>query len=264
MLSRALARVASALFRAGPAKDEKIFSKKFSYPRKHVPASRHACTHHPYALASSIALAYNPRMNPVGNVSDGNSYSQEPQGESWTSFFLYLAIAGAIAFGIRTYIVAPYIVVGASMEPTFDNYHYLLIDKLTYRFAEPQRGDVLVLDLPQNESRALIKRLVGLPGDTVIIKDNHVIIEDAAHPQGFTLDEPYLSPENLGGATDIRVTLRPGEYYVLGDNRRVSSDSRIWGVLPKDDVVGRVFIRLFPFDKLGIFPGEARYQGGGM
>lgn len=186
--------------------------------------------------------------------------SQDTPRESWFSFFLYLVIAGAIALLVRSYVAAPYIVVGASMEPTFDNYHYLIIDKLSYRLEEPHRGDVVVLDLPQNESRALIKRLVGLPGETIIIANNTVTIKNAEHPDGFTLSEPYLAPENLGGPTDIRVTLTKDEYFVLGDNRRVSSDSRIWGILPKSDVVGRVFLRLFPFSDIGVFPGQARYD----
>lgn len=186
--------------------------------------------------------------------------SQDTPKESWLSFVVYLVIAGAIALGVRSYVAAPYIVVGASMEPTFDNYHYLIIDKLSYRLGQPQRGDVLVLDLPQNESRALIKRLIGLPGETVVIAGNTVTIKNTAHPDGFTLSEPYLAAENLGGPTDIRVTLKPDEYFVLGDNRRVSSDSRIWGVLPRQDIVGRVFVRLFPFADIGVFPGEARYE----
>jgi signal peptidase I len=198
-----------------------------------------------------------------------NSSSQEVQSSSSTdsasyaesrgSLIVYLIVAVGLALIIRFFVAAPYIVEGSSMEPTFYNYHYLIIDRLSYRFEEPQRGDVIVLDLPQNTSRALIKRVVGLPGDTVILKNETVTIKNTAHPEGFTLSEPYLDPHNLGGADGITLTLGDDQYFVLGDNRRVSSDSRIWGTLPREDIVGRVFLRLYPFNEIGILPGTARY-----
>jgi signal peptidase I len=86
-----------------------------------------------------------------------------------------------------------------------------------------------------------------------------VTIVNAEHPAGFTLDEPYLSPENLGGSTDMKVTLGPDQYFVLGDNRKVSADSRLWGTLPKKDIVGRVLLRLFPFSAINILPGKSNY-----
>ncbi len=177
------------------------------------------------------------------------------------SFFFYLVIALAIALVIRFFIAAPYIVVGSSMEPNFDNWNYLIVDRLTYDFESPQRGDVIVLDLPQDTGRALIKRIVGLPGETVQIsgKAPTVTIINDAHPEGMVLDEPYISPTNYGGASDITVTLAPDQYFVLGDNRKVSADSRLWGVLPRSDIVGRVLFRLYPFSGISIFPGEARY-----
>lgn len=147
------------------------------------------------------------------------------------------------------------------MEPTFEDWHYLIVDRVSYDFEEPQRGDIIIFDLPQDHSRALIKRVIGLPGDTVVLSgtDPTVTIINAAHPQGFTLSEPYLDPANYGGASDMRVTLGADQYFVLGDNRKVSADSRLWGILPKNDIVGRVFLRLYPFNDLGILPGEARY-----
>jgi len=175
------------------------------------------------------------------------------------SFFAYTIIALGLAIFIRFFVAAPYVVSGASMEPTFDNWHYLIIDRVSYRFEEPQRGDVIVFDLPQNESRALIKRVIGLPGDMVVIEGNAVIITSVQNPNGFTLKEPYLDPANLGGASTIRVTLGADEFFVLGDNRRVSADSRLWGILPRKDIVGRVFLRLYPLSEIGVLPGEARY-----
>jgi signal peptidase I len=147
------------------------------------------------------------------------------------------------------------------MLPNFQNWNYLIVDRLTYDFQAPQRGDVIVLDLPQETSRALIKRIVGLPGDTVVLTgpDPTITIINAANPSGFVLNEPYIDPANYGGVTDTRYTLGPDQYFVMGDNRVVSADSRIWGILPRSDIVGRVFLRLYPFNELGILPAQARY-----
>jgi signal peptidase I len=178
---------------------------------------------------------------------------------SFTSMVLYVVGAIVLAVAIRHFIATPYIVIGSSMEPTFYDYHYLIIDRVTYDFENPKRGDVIVLDLPQNTSRALIKRVIGLPGETVVLAGNTVTIKNSEHPDGFTLSEPYLDPADLGGATDMTVTLGPDQFFVLGDNRKVSADSRLWGTLPREDIVGRVLVRLYPFNKLGLFPGEERY-----
>lgn len=175
------------------------------------------------------------------------------------SLVVYTIVALGLALFIRFFIAAPYIVSGASMEPTFNDLHYLIVDRISYDFESPQRGDVIVFDLPQNTSRALIKRVIGLPGETVVLKGNDVTIINDAHPDGFTLEEPYLAAENLGGASDMRVTLGADQFFVLGDNRKVSADSRIWGTLPREDIVGRVFLRLFPLGSVGVLPGEARY-----
>lgn len=179
---------------------------------------------------------------------------------STRSLIVYTIAALGLAFFIRFFIAAPYVVSGASMIPTFYDYHYLIIDRVTYGFEEPQRGDVVVLDLPQDTSRALIKRVIGLPGETVELQGNEVTIVNAAHPNGFRLDESYVSPENYGGPTDMKVTLGPDQYFVLGDNRRVSADSRSWGVLPRQDIVGRAILRLFPFDQIGILPGTVHFD----
>lgn len=188
-------------------------------------------------------------------------HSSSPDASQGTqrSLVIYTLAALGLALFIRFIVASPYIVVGSSMEPNFDNYDYLIVDRLSYRFGEPERGDVVVLDLPQNTGRALIKRIVGLPGETIAIADDRVTISNAEHPDGFTLAEPYVSAENQGGAGGMRVALGPGQYFVLGDNRRVSSDSRSWGTLPREDIVGRVFLRLYPFNNIGVLPSEARY-----
>ena len=187
------------------------------------------------------------------------SASSDTRNSSQRSLVAYTILAIGLALVIRFFVAAPYIVSGSSMEPTFFNLHYLIVDRLSYDFESPQRGDVIVFDLPQDTSRALIKRVIGLPGETVVITGNAVTVINAANPQGFTLSEPYLDPADLGGTTNIRVTLGSDDFCVLGDNRKVSADSRLWGTLPRSDIVGRVFLRLFPFTKLGVLPGEARY-----
>jgi signal peptidase I len=191
--------------------------------------------------------------------------------DSYLSLAIYTLIALAIALLIRIFVAAPYVVDGTSMLPTFQNWNYLIIEKLTacvpftndcIYLGEPQRGDVIVLDLPQETSRALIKRVIGLPGDTVVISGTQptITIYNKANPNGFTLNEPYIDPANYGGPTNINVTLGANEYYVLGDNRDVSADSRTWGILPRQDIVGVVLLRLYPVTEFGIFPGEERFS----
>ena len=196
------------------------------------------------------------------------------QGSNGRGFAWYVMLALGLALFIRFFIAAPYVVSGASMEYTFDNWDYLITDRLSYRLTEPERGDVVVFCLPNTGEcslvqrvlhqewqapRTLIKRVIGLPGETVSVEGTSVHIVNTAHPEGFTLEEPYLTEENLGGPTGTNVTLAEGEYFVMGDNRRVSSDSRVWGTLPKEDIVGQVLVRLFPLSKIGILPGDATY-----
>ena len=180
---------------------------------------------------------------------------------SQTSFIAYSVVAVGIAIVIRLFIAAPYVVSGSSMEPNFQDWNYLIVDRISYDIGTPQRGDVIVLKLPEDTTRALIKRVIGLPGDTVVLSGTAptVTIINSAHPNGMTLTEPYISAENFGGQSDMRVTLAANQYFVLGDNRKVSADSRLWGILPASDIVGRVFVRLYPLNEFGFLPEEARY-----
>ena len=193
------------------------------------------------------------------NVPVMRNASSDTGNSSKGSIIVYTIAALGLAIFIRLFIAAPYIVSGASMENTFQDFNYLIVDRVSYDLGQPQRGDVIVFDLPENTSRALIKRVIGLPGETVVLDGAAVTIINAAHPDGFTLSEPYLSPENLGGSSNMRITLKADQYFVLGDNRRISADSRLWGTLPREDIVGRVLLRLFPLTEVGILPGEARY-----
>ncbi len=198
------------------------------------------------------------------------------QKESLTKGFAwYVILALGLALFVRFFIAAPYVVSGASMEYTFDNWDYLITDRISYRISPPERGDVIVFCLPGGGEcslvqrimdqewqapRTLIKRVIGLPGETVSVSGGEVRIVNAEHPEGFRLDEPYLTAENIGGPSGTNTTLDEGEYFVMGDNRRVSSDSRVWGVLPQENIVGHVLVRLFPLSKIGAFPGDATYN----
>jgi len=157
-------------------------------------------------------------------------------------------IALVIIIPIRYYLIQPFFVRGASMEPNFSNGQYLVIDELSYRFEDPARGDVIVFKYPLNPSQYFIKRIIGLPGEEVKIRDGQVFIYDVDFAQEVTLDESsYLSGETftLG---QVNFSLGEREYFVLGDNRQSSSDSRRWGALPQDNIVGRVWLRAWPFN----------------
>ncbi len=195
----------------------------------------------------------------ISNGADVKNVPASSPDHKQGSMIGYTIIALGLALFIRFFVAAPYVVAGASMEPNFHDWQYLIVDRVTYYFQEPRRGDIIIFDLPQNTSRALIKRIIGLPGETVVISGQSVSIVNTQHTEGFTLAEPYLDPANLGGIHDQSITLGPDEFFVLGDNRRMSSDSRLWGTLPRKDIVGRVLLRLYPFDALSLLPAHSIY-----
>ncbi|MCI0619997.1 signal peptidase I [Candidatus Wolfebacteria bacterium] len=164
----------------------------------------------------------------------------------------FALIAVIIVVPLRLYIAQPFIVSGASMSPTFETGEYLIIDELSYHLREPRRGDVIVFRFPQNPSKFFIKRVIGLPNETVRTENGAVVVQNEKHPDGLTLYEPYLVTET---APFRSVTLGPTEYFVLGDNRPASSDSRIWGPLASDLVIGRAFVRLLPVARADVLPG---------
>jgi len=168
-----------------------------------------------------------------------------------TEVFLIAIIAVA---AIKYFLIQPFIVNGASMENMFSDGDYLLIDEISYRFQDPQRGDVVVFHSPQDYSVYYIKRIVGLPGETVDVENDQVKIENKEHPEGFLLDESYLSPlRSTGWVGSKRVTLGQTQYFVLGDNRLNSLDSRFWGPLEKSAIVGIVRLRLWPLNAIELF-----------
>ncbi len=165
----------------------------------------------------------------------------------------FSVIALLVVLPIRTFIAQPFIVSGASMETTFSTGEYLIVDQLTYRLEDPARGDVIVFRYPKDPSKYFIKRIIGIPGDTLRIEGKTVTLTNAEYPSGVVLEETYIHEMNPN--TTLTETLGEGEYFVMGDNRNASSDSRMWGILQRDKIIGRALLRLFPFSRFGVLPG---------
>lgn len=162
-------------------------------------------------------------------------------------------VALVVVLPIRLFVAQPFIVSGASMETTFSTGQYLIVDQLTYHLEEPKRGEVIIFRYPKDPSKFFIKRIIGIPGDTVSISGKEVRIINTEHPEGVLLEENYIL--NMRPSSTLTETLKEREYFVMGDNRDASSDSRIWGVLNRENIVGRAFLRLFPIHTVDIFPG---------
>ncbi len=153
-------------------------------------------------------------------------------------------IALLIVIPIRYFLFEPFFVRGASMEPNFQSGDYLIVDRISYRFREPQRGEVIVFRHPHNPAQRHIKRIIGLPGETVEIENGKVIIFSNSKDQ--VLNELNYLSFGIQTPGDIRVFLDEDQYFVLGDNRVASADSRRWGPLVQEYIVGRVFFRPWP------------------
>lgn len=185
-----------------------------------------------------------------------NNLPPEPQKENtFVEIVRFSAIALLIVIPIRMFIAQPFIVSGASMQETFQNGEYLIVDQVSYHLHSPERGDVVIFRYPKDPSKYFIKRIIGVPGDTLTITDSTVTIVNEAHPEGFVLNEPYIKSMRPG--VTITETLGDREYFVMGDNRDESSDSRVWGVLQEERIIGKAFIRLFPPQQFDILPGAA-------
>ncbi len=155
-------------------------------------------------------------------------------------------ISLAIILPIRYYLIQPFFVDGQSMVPNFHDKDYLLVDKLGYRLNQPERGDVVIFKYPQNPKEYFIKRIIGLPGETVEVRDNKVTIYNVQHPEGFVLDEHFYLAPTVVTTGYVRMKLDENGYFVLGDNRSASSDSRAWGELDRSFISGRGWLRIWP------------------
>ena len=167
-----------------------------------------------------------------------------------------VVISLAIIIPVRYFLIQPFYVKGASMEPNFHDHEYLIIDEISYRFNEPQRGDIIVFRYPFNPQEFFIKRLIGLPGETVQLRDGHVYVTNTEHPEGWQLPETYLDVNlQTNGFDQSSVELSADQYFVLGDNRYASKDSRSFGPVAKNFIIGRVVFRGWPFSKIQLFEG---------
>ena len=179
-----------------------------------------------------------------------------PQKESFLKEIVkFTLIAVAIVIPVRLFIAQPFIVSGASMDPTFSTGQYLIVDQVSYRFEDPSRDDVIIFKYPRDPETFFIKRIIGLPGETLKVVDGQVTIINNEHPEGLVLTESFISEKHKTYET-FNVTLGDDEYFVMGDNRAQSSDSRAWGPLEEKYIVGRPLVRLLPTSKISVFPGK--------
>lgn len=181
---------------------------------------------------------------------------KEKSQKTWDSVlelarFAILAILIVIPF--RIFIAQPFIVSGSSMFPTFHDGEYLIVDELSYRLSEPKRDDVVIFRYPNDTKKFFIKRIIGLPNETVEIEGKTITITNAQNKNGFTLEEPYINEDFY---SNTKMNLKTDEYFVMGDNRNASSDSRTWGVLPRELLIGKAFVRLFPVNRIAFMPGD--------
>jgi signal peptidase I len=184
------------------------------------------------------------------------------QDEKPSSLLVWVISIVIIVKLVQVFVIQPFIVDGGSMLPTFHNKEFLLVDKLSYRIGTPHRGDVAIFILYEGTSnqytgKHLIKRVIGLPGERVVIKNGVTTIYNTDHPEGFVLDESYVVYKDLIKTVDV--TLDDTHFFMMGDNRAQSYDSREWGPLHGDNLKGQVLLRVYPFKAAGYEPGRYMY-----
>ena len=177
--------------------------------------------------------------------------------QSFWELVRFALVALIVVIPIRVFVAEPFVVSGSSMIPTFEDSDYLIVDKLSYKLNDPKRDDIVVFRYPNDQKKFFIKRIIGLPKETVDIKGSVVTITNGDYKNGFVLDEPYV--KNISNNT-THLELKAGEYFVMGDNRSGSSDSRYWGPVKKDLLVGKAFLRLLPIGEIGILPGKYKQK----
>lgn len=173
--------------------------------------------------------------------------------------FKVVVISLAIIIPVRYFLIKPFYVKGASMEPNFYDYEYLIINEISYRFDDPQRGDAIVFKYPYDPNQYFIKRIIGLPGETIKISGGKVYIVSTDFNEEKILEEDYLLPamKTLG---EVEVTLGEEEYYLLGDNRLASLDSRAFGPIKQKYIVGKTLLRGWPLNRFGLILNDLEYN----
>lgn len=190
--------------------------------------------------------------NQVGDNNQKEKTKLKKGIESVWSLIKYALIALIIVVPIRMFIAQPFVVSGDSMFPTFHNGEYLIVDELSNIIGSPERGEVIIFRYPNDTKRFFIKRIIGLPNEEIKIQNGEITIINKENPDGFQLTEPYIDEKFY---TTASFKTGEGEYFVLGDNRNRSSDSRVWGILPENLIVGRAYLRLLPFKQISYLPG---------
>lgn len=195
-------------------------------------------------------------LNSNADTPSSKDPKEEPMfRQTWLFLFdvaKIIILSLAIVLPVRYFLIQPFSVKGASMEPTYYDGEYLIVDEISYRFRQPERGEVVVLRNPQLTSEFFIKRIVGLPNETVDIENGEVKIINKDHPEGFVLRESYL-PDSLLTSGFRHTVLSDAEYFVMGDNRGASLDSRMIGPIPKSNIIGRTWIRAWPVNRVSLF-----------
>jgi len=170
--------------------------------------------------------------------------------------FRFALLAIIIVLPIRIFIAQPFIVAGASMYPTLENGEYLIIDEISYRFQDPKRYDVIVFRYPENPKKFFIKRIIALPNEKIKIENGEIIIINQNNLTGFKLKQDYIKNKSFENM-EFKL-LKEDEYFVIGDNRIASYDSRSWGPVSKKLIIGKSFLRLLPLNKISFKPGEIK------
>lgn len=164
----------------------------------------------------------------------------------------YAVLAILIVVPFRIFVAQPYVVNGSSMDPTFHDGDYLIVDQISKRFEVPDRGSVVIIRYPKDLSKFFIKRLIAYPGEQVDIRGGVVYVINEQNPEGLKLDDSYVEFKKN---ENFSITLKDDQYFVMGDNRAGSSDSRIWGPINKKNIVGEPIVRLLPLQKIDLLPG---------
>ncbi|MDQ3075982.1 MAG: signal peptidase I [bacterium] len=172
--------------------------------------------------------------------------------QSFWELVRFAVIAILIVIPIRVFIAQPFVVSGSSMFPTFKNSDYLIIDEASYHLGDPKRYDVAVFRYPGDTTKFYIKRIIGLPGETVDVNGASVTITNKDNKGGFKIAQPFIGSQS---DKTTHLELKADEYFVMGDNRGASSDSRYWGAVPRKLIIGRAFLRLLPVKNLEYMPG---------